>query len=65
MINNKSAYNQDNVSVEFYFKELENRRYNILNSQDKKNKKLFGQEEIYNKIISSFYFYENKKKYKD
>ena len=65
MINNKSAYNKDNDiendSFDFYLRELENRKYKILNEQDKKNKIFFGQDDKYNKLISSFNYYENKK----
>ena len=62
ILNNKSAYNQDNDndSLDFYLKELENKKEKIIIEQDKRNKKLFNQDENYNKIYSSLKNYENK-----
>ena len=62
ILNNKSAYNQDNDndSLDLYLKELENKKEKIINEQYKRNKKLFIQDEKYKKIYSSIKNYENK-----
>ena len=64
IINNKSAYNKDNendnVSFDFYLKEIEARKNILLSELANKNKLLFNQEEKYNKLLSSLNEYDNK-----
>ena len=62
IINNKSAYNKDNDndSFDLYLREIENKKSKLLYEQDRRNKKLFVQEEKYNKLISSVNCYENR-----
>lgn len=64
IINNKSAYNKDNendnVSFDFYLKEIEIKKGKLLSENANKNKILFNQDEKYNKLLSSLNEYNNK-----
>jgi hypothetical protein len=60
----KSAYNDDNeydsFSIELNIKELENKKHKIIKEQHKINKNLFIQEELYNRLYTTFDNYNNK-----
>jgi hypothetical protein len=49
-------------SPDYYFSEIENKKNKILNLQNQRNKQLFIQEGINNKLISTLKNYETKKK---
>ena len=60
----KSAYNDDNeydsFSIELNIKELENKKHKIIKEQHRLNKNLFNQEELYNRLYTTFDNYNNK-----
>lgn len=60
----KNEYNKDNdtdfKNSDYYLKVIEKKKNKILEEQNKRNKKLFIQEELQNKLISTVNSYENK-----
>ena len=60
----KNEYNKDNdtdfKNSDYYLKVIERKKKIILEEQNKRNKKLFIQEEMQNKLISTMNNYENK-----
>lgn len=58
---NKNMYNKIiHNSPDYYFSEIENKKNKILNMQNQRNKQLFIQEGINNKLISTLKNYETK-----
>ena len=58
---NKNMYNKIiQNSPDYYFSEIENKKNKILNLQNQRNKQLFIQEGINNKLISTLKNYETK-----
>lgn len=59
----KNEYNKDNDTIDnsdYYLKVIEKKKNKLLEEQNKRNKKLFIQEEIQNRLISTANSYENK-----
>ena len=58
---NKNIYNKIiHNNIDYYLNELENKKNKVLNFQNQRNKQLFIQEGIHNKLISTLKNYETK-----